>query len=155
MIPSFRLLPMMAALPFLAACQEIRTPPVDPATLGPAPIVTLPPPPEPSSDLVAPESIETLSLDGASASASPAPGPAPGAVTANNAQETQNVPAAVLAALPPGAPSSVVFQNGDGCYLFSVERTEPLSGYPVRNDAGQPLCELDDGTIGPKPAAAG
>lgn len=51
------------------------------------------------------------------------------------------LPPAVVAALPPGAPQSTVIQNGDGCYLFSIERTEPPTGYLIRDAAGNPICE--------------
>lgn len=61
------------------------------------------------------------------------------------------VPARVLAALPPGIPESIVLRNTDGCYLYSVEVTDPPSGYPVRDAAGNPIC--DEGA-GPVPAAA-
>jgi hypothetical protein len=51
------------------------------------------------------------------------------------------LPPAVAAVLPPGTPSSLVFQNIDGCYLFSVEVTDPPSGLPVTDAAGNPVCE--------------
>lgn len=50
------------------------------------------------------------------------------------------LPVAVQAALPPGTPPTSVMQNADGCYLFSIERTEPPSGFPVRDAAGTPIC---------------
>ena len=51
------------------------------------------------------------------------------------------LPAAVQAALPPGVPASVVLQDGQGCYLYSIERTEPPSGYPLRDAAGNQVCD--------------
>lgn len=51
------------------------------------------------------------------------------------------LPAAVTAALPPGVPTSVVLQDAGGCYLYSIERTEPPSGYPLRDALGNPICE--------------
>jgi hypothetical protein len=51
------------------------------------------------------------------------------------------LPPLVAASLPPGTPSSLVFQNADGCYLFSVEVTDPPSGFPVNDAAGNPVCE--------------
>ncbi|PYE84806.1 hypothetical protein [Pseudoroseicyclus aestuarii] len=50
------------------------------------------------------------------------------------------LPAAVVAALPEGTPRSVVFQNTDGCWLFSIEETDPPSGYQIRDSAGTPIC---------------
>lgn len=52
-------------------------------------------------------------------------------------------PPEVIAALPPGAPPSVVIQNGDGCYLMSIEVTDPPSGFPLVDDNGNPVCEDD------------
>lgn len=57
------------------------------------------------------------------------------------APEEVVLPPNVVAALPPGAPASVVFQAPDGCYLISVELTDPRSGFPVRDAAGNPICE--------------
>ncbi|SHI82449.1 hypothetical protein [Wenxinia saemankumensis] len=65
--------------------------------------------------------------------------------------EPEPLPARVVAALPPGAPESTVFRSGDGCYLFSVEVTEPRTGYPVRDSAGNPIC---DGDVPPAVASA-
>ncbi|ADO42156.1 hypothetical protein [Ketogulonicigenium vulgare] len=55
-------------------------------------------------------------------------------------REPEPLPANVAAALPAGAPESVVIQNSDGCYLYSVEVTTPPSGYPLRDGAGNPIC---------------
>lgn len=51
------------------------------------------------------------------------------------------LPAPVAAVLPPGTPVSTVFQDNDGCYLFSIELTDPPSGFPVRDDNGVQICE--------------
>jgi hypothetical protein len=51
------------------------------------------------------------------------------------------LPAAVAAELPPGTPPSTVFQDSNGCYLFSIELTDPPSGFPVRDEAGTQICE--------------
>ena len=59
------------------------------------------------------------------------------------------LPAAVQAALPPGVPASIVIQNTDGCYIYSVERTDPPSGYPVRDAAGNPICEGGPALVAP------
>lgn len=55
------------------------------------------------------------------------------------------LPPRVAAVLPPGTPVNTVFQNTDGCYLFSIERTDPPSGFPVRDAAGNPICETQPG----------
>ena len=51
------------------------------------------------------------------------------------------LPPQVLAALPAGVPPTVAVRNGDGCYLLSVEVTDPPSGYPLTDAAGNPICD--------------
>ncbi|WP_176559240.1 hypothetical protein [Rubellimicrobium roseum] len=51
------------------------------------------------------------------------------------------LPPEVLAALPAGVPPSVVLRNGDGCYLVSVEVTDPPSGYPLTDANGTRICD--------------
>lgn len=55
------------------------------------------------------------------------------------------LPPEVASVLPPGTPVSSVFQNTDGCYLFSIERTDPPSGFQVRDANGIPICEGQQG----------
>ncbi len=55
--------------------------------------------------------------------------------------EVPQLPAAVLAALPPGVPPAVVFQDGNGCYAVGIEVTVPQQGYPLRDTRGQPICD--------------
>ena len=50
-------------------------------------------------------------------------------------------PAEVIEALPPGVPSSVLMTDSAGCYIFSIERTLPPTGYYVRGSDGQPICQ--------------
>ena len=50
-------------------------------------------------------------------------------------------PPEVIAALPPGVPPSVAFLGPDGCYAVGIEVTEPQQGYPLRDAAGQPVCD--------------
>ena len=50
------------------------------------------------------------------------------------------LPIEVIEALPPGAPTQTVILDPTGCYIFTVEVTDPPSGYPVRDAAGTPLC---------------
>jgi hypothetical protein len=69
------------------------------------------------------------------------------------------LPAEVAPFLPPGTPSSVVFQDASGCYLYSIERTDPPSGFPVRDASGRQICPgqpttLVAPTAPPAPAAA-
>ena len=50
------------------------------------------------------------------------------------------LPSEVASFLPPGTPASVVFQDPNGCYLYSIEVTTPPSGFPVRDAAGNQIC---------------
>lgn len=50
------------------------------------------------------------------------------------------VPPEVAAYLPPGVPGSLVMLDINGCYVFSVEATDPPSGFPVRDATGQQVC---------------
>lgn len=54
------------------------------------------------------------------------------------------LPPQVAAVLPPGTSPNLVFEDGNGCYLFSVEATDPPTGFPVRDALGNQICE--DGT---------
>ena len=51
------------------------------------------------------------------------------------------LPPQVLSALPAGVPTSVVTRNADGCYLLTLEVTTPPTGYPLRDAAGNQVCE--------------
>jgi hypothetical protein len=51
------------------------------------------------------------------------------------------LPPQVLAALPVGVPPSVAVRNGDGCYLLSIEVTDPPSGFPLTDAAGNQICD--------------
>ncbi len=152
-----RLMPVLALLPLLAACEEVGTVAMEqPAPVFPAPAPAPAPAPQPSARLSTPAPVATAPISNTApraAEVSSAPAPASGAVIASSPQESISAPPVVLGALLPGTPPSAVFQNGDGCYLFSIERTEPLSGYPVRDSSGTPLCENDDGTVGPRPSS--
>lgn len=56
------------------------------------------------------------------------------------------LPAEVRSYLLPGQPESIVVQNPAGCYLISVELTEPRSGYYLRDRAtNEPLCYNAEG----------
>ena len=61
------------------------------------------------------------------------------------------LPPQVVAALPAGVPQSVVTRNADGCYLITIEQTDPPSGYPLEDAAGNPVC---DGSPVAGPAAS-
>lgn len=50
------------------------------------------------------------------------------------------LPPEVASFVPAGTPSSVVFQDPNGCYLYSIEVTDPPSGFPLRDGAGQQIC---------------
>lgn len=58
------------------------------------------------------------------------------------------LPPAAAAVLPPGTPPSIVLTDADGCFLVSVEVTDPPSGFPLRDAAGNRICEE-----GPRPPA--
>lgn len=68
--------------------------------------------------------------------------PVPGAEPAQ--PEAPTLPPEVAAVMPPGSPPSSVFlDQSTGCYLFSIEVTEPPSGYYVRDANGNPICTGD------------
>ncbi|MCC5974071.1 MAG: hypothetical protein JJT81_08460 [Rubellimicrobium sp.] len=51
------------------------------------------------------------------------------------------LPPAAAAVLPPGTPPSIVLTDNDGCFIVSVEVTDPPSGFPLRDAAGNRVCE--------------
>lgn len=54
------------------------------------------------------------------------------------------MPPEVAAVMPPGAPPTSVFvEETSGCYLFSIEATDPPSGYYVRDSSGNRICTGD------------
>lgn len=54
------------------------------------------------------------------------------------------LPPEVAAVMPPGTPPTSVFlDEGTGCYLFSIEVTDPPSGYYVRDTNGNRICTGD------------
>ena len=58
--------------------------------------------------------------------------------------EPPQLPPEVAAVMPPGTPASTVFvEPSTGCYLFSIEVTDPPTGHYVRDAAGNPICEGD------------
>ena len=64
--------------------------------------------------------------------------------------EERVLPAEVRSYLLPGQPESIVVQDPDGCYLISVELTEPRSGYYLRDRlTDEPLCYGRDGVRTP------
>ena len=56
-------------------------------------------------------------------------------------QPIESYPPEVVAALPPGVPPSIVFKTGEGCYAYSIEQNSPLTGFPLMDRAGNPICE--------------
>ncbi|MCC7320605.1 MAG: hypothetical protein IT542_06455 [Rubellimicrobium sp.] len=67
----------------------------------------------------------------------PAAAPAP--------EGPQPVPPEVAPYLPPGVPGSLVMIDVNGCYVFSVEQTDPPSGFPVRDHNGNQICPAPQG----------
>lgn len=64
------------------------------------------------------------------------------------------LPVEVVPFVPPGTPSTVIFQDNAGCYLYSIERTDPPSGFPVRDAAGRQVCAGQPATISAPPVPA-
>jgi len=65
------------------------------------------------------------------------------------------LPPAAAAVLPPGTPSSVVISDGQGCYLLAIEVTDPPSGIPLRDAAGNRVCDTPAVAAVPAPLPAG
>lgn len=62
------------------------------------------------------------------------------------------IPQQVAPFLPPGTPPSVILKDPAGCYLYSIEVTNPPSGFPVRDAAGRQVCEGQPVTLPAPPA---
>jgi hypothetical protein len=66
------------------------------------------------------------------------------------------LPPEVVGFVPAGTPSNVVFLDPNGCYLYSIERTDPPSGFPLRDGAGQQICPGQPTTpLPPNPTPGG
>jgi hypothetical protein len=65
------------------------------------------------------------------------------------------LPPQVLAALPSGVPPTVVTRNADGCYLITLERTDPPTGFPLTDVFGNRVCEARVAPAAPLVAAPG
>ena len=46
-----------------------------------------------------------------------------------------------LAALPEGTDPGFLVRDPDGCYAVIIEVTEPQTGIPLRDAAGQHICD--------------
>lgn len=55
------------------------------------------------------------------------------------------VPAEVAPYLPPGVPGTLVMRDVNGCYVFTVEETDPPTGFPVRDHSGNQVCPAGQG----------
>ncbi|MBW7922039.1 MAG: hypothetical protein H3C51_08060 [Rubellimicrobium sp.] len=55
------------------------------------------------------------------------------------------VPPEVAPYLPPGVPGTLVMRDANGCYLFTIEETDPPSGFPVRDSHGNQVCPAGEG----------
>ncbi|SPJ24058.1 hypothetical protein [Palleronia abyssalis] len=53
----------------------------------------------------------------------------------------RNVSPAALAALPRGISPEFLIKDANGCYGIALEQAEIPSGIPLRNDAGQQVCD--------------
>lgn len=55
------------------------------------------------------------------------------------------LPPEVAPYMPPGVPGSLVMIDINGCYVFSVEATDPPVGFPIRDNRGNQVCPAGDG----------
>jgi hypothetical protein len=62
------------------------------------------------------------------------------------------LPAQVQAAMPDGMPRDFVFEAANGCWAVGIEAGEPRTGRPLRDAAGNWVC--NDGVIAPDQIAA-
>ncbi|MEL6570122.1 MAG: hypothetical protein AAFQ64_00585 [Pseudomonadota bacterium] len=62
------------------------------------------------------------------------------------------LPPQVQAAMPEGMPRSFVFESANGCWAVGLEAGEPRQGRPLRDAAGNWVC--NDGVIPPDQIAA-
>ena len=49
-------------------------------------------------------------------------------------------PPEIIAALPEGVPPAIVFLAADGCYAYSIEISEPATGFPLYGRDGKRVC---------------
>lgn len=57
------------------------------------------------------------------------------------------VPPEVAPYLPPGVPGSLVMLDINGCYVFSLEVTNPQTGFPVLDGTGKQVCPAPEGQV--------
>lgn len=55
------------------------------------------------------------------------------------------VPPEVAPYLPPGVPGTLVMRDVTGCYVFTIEETDPPTGFPVRDNRGNQVCPAGEG----------
>jgi len=55
------------------------------------------------------------------------------------------VPPEVAPYLPPGVPGTLVMRDINGCYVFTIEETDPPTGFPVRDNHGNQVCPAEGG----------
>lgn len=59
------------------------------------------------------------------------------------------LPPEVAPYMPPGVPGTLIRTGVNGCYVFSVEETDPPTGFPVRDNQGNQVCPASqDGVTG-------
>lgn len=56
------------------------------------------------------------------------------------------LPAEVVPYMPPGVPGSLVMTDVNGCYVFSVEETDPPTGFAIRDSRGNQVCPASGDT---------
>ena len=52
-------------------------------------------------------------------------------------------PPEIIAALPEGVPPAIVFLAVDGCYAYSIEVSEPPTGFPLYGRDGERICNAE------------
>ena len=57
------------------------------------------------------------------------------------------VPPEVASYLPEGVPGSLVMLDVNGCYVFSIEVTNPQTGFPVLDNNGNQVCPAPEGAV--------
>ena len=52
-------------------------------------------------------------------------------------------PPEIIAALPEGVPPAIVFLAADGWYAYSIEVSEPVTGFPLYGRDGKRVCNAE------------
>lgn len=55
------------------------------------------------------------------------------------------LPPEVAPYMPPGVPGTLVMRDVNGCYVFTIEETDPPTGFPIRDNQGNQVCPAGEG----------